>query len=294
MVALLGGCLISREIAYKKLFPGQSRNIKEYLSKKQDFFNHQQRFDIETVEIKYQNGSLHGHIFMPLYKGKIEKVCVCFGSNGWYSFEMMNASMPCSKIAYVCIDYPGYGESTYQKIDEKIIDDFTNAVYDFVQSNETTKGKELCALGFSLGGVFASKFAQKENVKELYLISPISLHALLPLFVCKFLWGFDLNFIINILNINHKCKINICSGGDKDFLSIKKTLFPMFEKETGKKVTIEDVEKGLENKNKNLSICLKIYDNVGHNYSEPIYNISNTWCKSLGLTPINEKFVYNY
>ena len=225
-------------------------------------------FDIEDVTLPLDIGgekplNLYGHVFAPK-NGKYDTVCICFGSDMSTS-SLMVTEDSCRNILYVCIDYPGFGKSEYTYLDKDVMLKFDDTVYDYVCNRYSDK--KLISLGFSLGGFGASYMAQKEKISEIYLVSPVYVGCIMGQSLSDNLFGFDLNFIENLENANHKCKVHITSGDMTDFLSLYHSLIYYYYYELDS--SLDDNEKikqciSLLGKNKNLDLSYEIYKLYNH------------------------------
>ena len=234
--------------------------------------NLSEKFIIEELNIAWESIKIHGYVFEP--KDKIyDKICICFGSDFRPCHRMVTTDIDDS-ILYVCVDYPGFGQSEYIYMNEYILTNFANRVYDYV--SESYKDYDLIAFGFSLGGFSASLMCSKEKIKKVILVSPVYLTGMLSKFfsesksryLVKLLWGYELNSWKNIFECNRDCDILLYSGDEKDFLSLYHTLLFYFrsylKNEKSNKQKLDKVKSIIEKNYKNLDVGISIYENCWH------------------------------
>ena len=256
-----------QHLAHSILFCGRKDDHK-YLKKLEKIF------EVEEINLKWpqvnnatenskKDLNLHGYIFKPKSEN-YDTVCICFGSDMRPCHKMVTSDSY-DKILYVCIDYPSFGSSEYMWLDENKMFEFSDLIYNYV--SETYKDKKLIAMGFSLGGFGASYMSQKERISEVYLISPVYLPGILGSKFCQYLFGYELSFIKNLENCNHKCKVYIMSGGKIDFLSLYYTLIYYF---SDKLSNDKDINSKMNDcisflkENKNLDIYCEVADEYSH------------------------------
>lgn len=239
--------------------------------------NLEEKFIIEELNIDWNSIKIHGYVFKP--KDKLyDKVCICFGSDFRPCHRMVTTATDDS-ILYVCVDYPGFGQSEYIRMNERILTNFANMVYDYVSKNY--KDCDLIVFGFSLGGFSASLMCSKERIKKVVLVSPIYLTGMLSKFfseskskyLVNLLWGYELNSLKNIFECNRDCDILLYSGDEKDFLSLYHTLPFYFrshlKNEKSNKQKLDKVKSIIEKDYKNLNIGVSIYENCWHHQIHP-------------------------
>jgi fermentation-respiration switch protein FrsA (DUF1100 family) len=145
-------------------------------------------FNVEVINFKSGNGNtLNGWFLKPKNIPAKATVLQLHGNGGNISYQYQFAE-PLVKAGYqvMVFDYEGYGNSTGQPSQEKVLDDGLQALK-YVKQREDTKNKKLILFGQSLGGHLSCVVAAKENsqIDALVVEGAFSGHELMAMYVGK-------------------------------------------------------------------------------------------------------------
>ena len=145
-------------------------------------------YKLEEINFKSSNGNtLNGWFLKPKNRPVVGTVLQLHGNGGNISCQYQFAD-PLIKVGFqvMVFDYEGYGKSTGNPSQEKVLDDAIQALH-YIKQRDDVKGTKLILFGQSLGGHLSCVVAAKEQnlIDALVVEGAFTGHELMAIYVGK-------------------------------------------------------------------------------------------------------------